>query len=275
MDIPIRACETERLAPDTFLIRQLAGEGIKPVAVYVNSLVITGREPIIVDCGPAIARDLWLDQALAVVEPADVRWIFLSHDDPDHTGSLLTLLDRCPKATLVTNWFTVERMSAEYLLPLDRLRWVNDGESFSAGDRSLIAVVPPTFDSPTTRGLFDTATGVYWASDSFSTPVTHEVSDVADMDPGFFRDGFLMFQRMLSPWHQWLDAGRYDGHLQRVQTLNAQVVASAHGPALRGDQIDAAFRLLVELPHLPPAEQPGQAELDLLVRAVAQATAAA
>jgi hypothetical protein len=46
---------------------------------------------------------------------------------------------------------------------VDRVRWVRDGESFQAGDRTLVAVCPPFFDNPTTRGLLDTTTRVYWS----------------------------------------------------------------------------------------------------------------
>ncbi len=148
MDIPIRLLETETLAPDTHLIRILGGEGVSPVAIHLNSMVITGREPIVVDTGAGVARDLWFEAVEAVVDPADVRWIFLSHDDPDHTGNLLEMLDRAPRATLVTNWFTVERLSASYQLPMDRMRWVNEDESFHAGDRELRAVLPAHLRQP-------------------------------------------------------------------------------------------------------------------------------
>ena len=97
MDIPIRLLETETLAPDTHLIRILGGEGVSPVAIHLNSMVITGREPIVVDTGAGVARDMWFEAVEAVVDPADVRWIFLSHDDPDHTGNLLEMLDRAPQ----------------------------------------------------------------------------------------------------------------------------------------------------------------------------------
>lgn len=40
-----------RLSADTWLIRQLHGEGTAPMAIYVNSLAITGAEPVIVDTG--------------------------------------------------------------------------------------------------------------------------------------------------------------------------------------------------------------------------------
>src|SRR3954447_21126925 len=95
----IRRCPPERIAADTWVIRQLYGEGSAPVALFVNSMVITGAEPVIVHCGPKVARDDWLAHAFALVEPADVRWIYLSHDDHDHTGNLLEALALCPQAT--------------------------------------------------------------------------------------------------------------------------------------------------------------------------------
>ena len=64
-----------------------------------------------------------------------------------------------------------ERMGASLAVPPTRQRWVGDGEVLDVGDRTLRRVRPPIFDSPTTRGLFDPTTGVYWASDSFATPM--------------------------------------------------------------------------------------------------------
>lgn len=260
-----RRCEPERVAPDTWVIRQLFGEGLAPAAVYVNSMVIAGPEPVIVDTGPAVAREDWMNDVFSIVDPADVRWVFLSHDDADHVGNLREVLELCPKATLVTNMFTVERMASDYLLPLDRALIVNDGDRFTAGDRAMLAVVPPTFDSPTTRGLLDTRTGVYWGVDSFGAAVTSEVTDVAELDQDFYRASFLQLNRMLSPWHQWLDGARYGVHLDRVRALGASVVASAHGAALRGDQIGTALDMLAQIPGMPAAPLPGQAELEFLV----------
>jgi hypothetical protein len=165
-------------------------------------------------------------------------------------------------------------MSLDHEVPLARMRWINDGESFRAGDRELIAVRPPVFDSPTTRGLFDPSTGVYWASDAFGSPVPHEVHDVAELDPGFYREAFLGQQRMVSPWLQWVDPVRYQRALDRVAELGATTLASAHGVTLRGRQIESALNLATELPYLPPFEWPVQADLDEMLATVTLAEAA-
>ena len=60
----------------------------QPLFVYINSMVILGKEPVIVDTGTPANRKQWLDDVFSLVEPEDVRWIFLSHDDVDHTGNL-------------------------------------------------------------------------------------------------------------------------------------------------------------------------------------------
>ena len=275
MDVPIRTLTNERIADDTYVVRQMFAEGLAPAAMFANSMVITGSEPIIVDTGSRINGDEWLEAAFSVVEPRDVRWIYLSHDDHDHTGNLFEVLERCPDAQLVMTWFMVERLAAEALVPLDRVRIVNDGETFRAGDRDLVTVIPPTFDSPTTRGLFDPKTGVYWAVDSFATAVPHELTDLDELDADFWRETFLLVQRTLSPWHRWLDPAKYAQHLDRVKALGATVIASAHGPATRGAQIDRSLELLRELPDLPPAPLPGQAELELILAVLTSESVAA
>ena len=77
------------VAPETFLIPNLApaGDGL---FLPVNSMVIRGEEPVVVDTGAPVHRELWLEKVFSVVEPEDVRWIFLSHDDGDHTGGSST-----------------------------------------------------------------------------------------------------------------------------------------------------------------------------------------
>jgi flavorubredoxin len=268
MEAPIRFTETEQVDPNTFVVHQIAGEGLGPVATYINTMVITGDEPVIVDTGVALTRPGWMERTFAVVDPQDVRWIFLSHDDGDHTGNLMQVLDACPNATLITNWFSVERMGGDVLLPLDRMQWINDGDTFG-DDNQFVAVLPPNFDSPTTRGLFDVRSKIYWAADSFALPIPFEVASIRELPPGFFREAFLEAQRMVSPWHRWLDPKKFSLHLARVAALGAETITSCHGVTLRGDEIDSGFELLHELPFHEPVNWPGAAELDLLVKTVA------
>lgn len=95
----------------------------------------------------------------------------------------------------------VERHTNCFNFPLDRCRWVMDGESFDVGDRTLLAMRPPVYDSPTTRGLFDPKTGVYWGVDTFATPLPDPGMAVADLDDEFWTFGMTLFSYgAVSPW---------------------------------------------------------------------------
>ena len=131
------------IAPETFLIQQVQPACGQPLFVYINSLVIRGQEPVIVDTGTPANRTQWLEEVFTLVAPEDVRWIYLSHDDVDHTGNLDQVMEACPNATLVCTWAMVERHTNCFNFPLDRCRWLNEGEAFDAGDRQLVARRPP------------------------------------------------------------------------------------------------------------------------------------
>jgi glyoxylase-like metal-dependent hydrolase (beta-lactamase superfamily II) len=61
--------------------------------VYFTPMVIRGKEPVLVDTGTPVHRDEYLKAAFSLVEPKDVKWVFLSHDERDHTGNLMQVLD--------------------------------------------------------------------------------------------------------------------------------------------------------------------------------------
>ena len=115
-----------------------AGAG-QPLDVYINSMVILGSEPVIVDTGTPANRKQWLEDVFSLVEPEDVRWIFLSHDDVDHTGNLDEAMAVCPNANVVCNWAMVERHTNCFDFPLASLP-VGD----ATGSRSTSATGPCT-----------------------------------------------------------------------------------------------------------------------------------
>ncbi len=259
-----------RIAADTWLIHSVQPALGQPLFVYLNSMVILGAEPMIVDTGTIANRDQWLKDVFSLVEPDDVRWIFLSHDDVDHTGNLDEALSACPNAQLVCNWAMVERHTNCFNFPLDRCRWVMDGDALEVGDRTLRALRPPVFDSPTTRGLFDPTTGVYWAVDTFATPLPDPELGVADLDDEFWDQGLALFALgAVSPWLSMVDETKYGRYVDGVQGLDIRTVACCHSPVIEGPFIDRAFSRIRALPSLAPIPLPDQSVLEEIVAATA------
>jgi len=260
-----------RIARDTYVIHQVQEALGQPLFVYLNSMVILGKEPMIVDTGTPANRRQWLDDVFGLVEPDDVRWVFLSHDDVDHTGNLDEVMTACPNATIVCNWAMIERHTNCFDFPLDRCRWVMDGETIDIGDRTLAAVRPPVFDSPTTRGLFDPTTGVYWAVDTFATPLPDPKMGIADLDADFWAHGITLFALgAVSPWISITDPQKYGRWVDNSQALDITTIAACHTPVIEGQFIERAYELVRRLPTVDVPPLPDQSVLDEIVAATSR-----
>jgi flavorubredoxin len=259
------------VAPETFVIHQIQPALGQPLFVYLNSMVIRGKEPVIVDTGTPANREQWLKDAFSLVEPEDVRWVFLSHDDVDHSGNLEEVMSACPNAQLVCNWAMVERHTNCFDFPLDRCRWVMHEESFDVGDRTLHALRPPLYDSPTTRGLFDSSTGVYWAVDTFATPLPDPHASVADLDREFWDFGMTLFAYgALCPWLSLLDPEKFGRYVDGIQGLDIKTIAGCHTPVIEGSHIGVAFDIVRQLPTVEPPPLPDQSILDQIIAATSE-----
>ena len=251
-----------QIASETFLIHDHNGEGHAPVMVPLNSMVIRGAEPMIVDTGMPENREQFLADVFSLVEPEDIRWVFISHDDIDHTGNLNALMELAPNATAIVNWFMWERMGASLEISPMRMRWLGDGERIDVGDRILTAVRPPVYDSPTTRGLYDPTTGVYWASDAFAAPMLEVTTHVADMDLGFWAEGMPMFNQYVAPWLQLVDDDKFQLTVDRIEALGATAIAGCHTPIIGRDLVGQAIDMTRKSADAMVAPQPDQAVLD-------------
>ena len=263
MLLPTLPATPYAVADDTFLIPTFAAV---PDGTFVSAhtMVILGAEPVLVDTAPALVRDDWQERAFSVVEPDDVRWVVLSHDDHDHVGNIDLVLERCPKATLVVNYSLVSRLVGDVELPLDRMQWVNQGEALTLPDRTLQFVRPPMFDAPSTHGVFDASTGVMWGVDSFGVALPGEAYELGDVPETMLDESFALLNQWNTPWLEWVDAAKFDGHLRDSELLPVTAWVSAHGPVFRGEQIADAFARTRALAGVPIPPLPGGDVLDLI-----------
>ena len=60
-----------------------------------------------------------------------------------------------------------------------------------------------------------------WAVDTFAAATTGAVHHVEDLPRDLYDETFMLFNSLVSPWHQWLDPVRYDRHVDTVEALRA------------------------------------------------------
>jgi len=242
------------VAPETFVIRALT-PSVGGSWTNLNSMVILGPEPMAVDAGMETHRDSWFEDVFSLVAPEELRWIFLTHLDCDHSGNLVEALERCPNAQVISSRGESFRVNASLGVPYERMRMVDNGESFEIAGRRLQVVRPPVYDSPYTRGLLDHSTSVYYASDAFCAPIPGDpvdwVDEIADEE---WADGMARFHYgSLCPWVALVDRALYRREVERLAGLGMTTIVSGHSPAIRGASVQRALELLAGLPDAVPA----------------------
>jgi flavorubredoxin len=243
------------VAPDTFLIRAVQFSLGGSLSTNFNSLVIRAAEPVIVDTGMVINRDIWFEDIFSLVEPNEVRWIFATHLDDDHIGNLVEAIELCPNATAVITWAASGRLCTSFGIPRERIRTMDDGETFDVGDRTLRAVRPPVYDSPHTRGLLDPKTRVYYAADAFCAPMPAEPVDRVDQMPAIMweRGMAMVHHYSLCPWISMVDEAKFHTEVKKLAGLGVEVIVGAHTPLISASSIERAFDQLAGLPStIPP-----------------------
>lgn len=242
---------------------EVPGLGFLPV----NAFVLHAQQPVVIDSGLSTADRDFVSSLAEVLDPADVRWLWITHPDRDHTGGLWQLLEAAPAARLVSTFLGVGIMSTEWTVPLDRVFLLNPGQALDVGDRRLHAFRPPLFDSPSTTGFLDSLSGALISSDCFGAPMPSlELARSADVRAvgDQVRDLQLLWASVDSPWVHQVDATRFRATVDPIRALGASAVFSSHLPPVAQPD-DRLFETVLLAPETPPFVGPDQAALEALL----------
>ncbi|MFF0434949.1 MBL fold metallo-hydrolase [Streptomyces sp. NPDC004327] len=260
--------DTHKVGSDTTVIGDsLDVPGIGHIPV--NAYVLTSRQPVVVDTGLSVSDRDFVATLGSVIDPADVRWIWLTHPDRDHTGGIFDLLDAAPDAKVVTTFVGAGIMTTERALPMDRVYFLNPGQSLDVGDRVLDSFRPPLFDNPATTGFYDEKTRICFSSDCFGGPMpTAELAESGhanDLKPEELRAAQLLWATVDSPWVQIVDRLKYGLWVDQLREMNPEIVLSTHlPPAVR--MTSHMVETLTMAPDADPFTGPDQAALEAMLR---------
>lgn len=247
-----------RVGADTDLLpayAPLPGLGILPV----NAYLIHAREPLLLDTGLAALGDDFMASLRAHIDPAALRWIWLTHADADHVGNLRAVLAAAPQARIVTNYLGVGKLGLQQM-PLDRTWLINPGQTLDLGDRRLLALRPPVYDAPETMAAYDTRSGHLFSSDSFGAVMAQPAETAADIDARERHAGQVLWARIDAPWLAQTSPAHLAAAGRALRELQPTQILGSHLPPARG--LDEALVASLEAARqAPPFVGPDQAAL--------------
>lgn len=239
----------------------IPGYGTLPV----NAFVIKAEQPVLVDTGLASLRSDFMRELRSVINPAEIRWIWLTHADMDHLGNYEAVLAEAPNARVVTSYIGMAKIGL-HGLPQDRVFLLNPGQSLDVGDRKLLAVKPPTYDAPETAGLYDSKSSTLISADCFGALLEKPFETAADIEQDSLREGSILWSTIDAPWLSVIDPDKFGKTLQTIEKLNANTVLSSHLPAAEG-MTKTLLDILAEAYKAPEFVGPDQQALEKMMAA--------
>jgi flavorubredoxin len=258
---------TYKAAPDVDVVTStatIAGFG----KLAINAFVIHADEPVLVDAGSVVESDDFMTALRSVIDPVDFRWIWLTHTDFDHIGSLQRLLDENERLRVITSFLGVGIMGLSAPLPMERVYLVNPGQTVDVGDRNLRAVRPPAFDNPITTGFQDERSGIFYSSDCFGALLDEVPESAEDVSDEALHQGQVFWATVDSSWLHKVDRRVFASELDHVRALEPSMVLSSHLPAARGSSVERLLGALAAVPDAPAFVGPDQAALELMLAGV-------
>jgi hypothetical protein len=233
--------------------------------VPINAFVLHGAEPVLVDTGTVLQSEDFMAALRSVIDPSELRYIWLSHTDFDHIGSLHQLLAENPRLTVITTFLGAGIMGLTAPLPMERVHLVNPGQTMSLTDRTLTAFTPPVFDNPVTTGFHDDKSGALFSADCFGAMLADVPQRAEDLSEEELREGQMFWVMADSPWLCKVDGAIFTKDLDAVRAFSPSHVLSSHLPAASGASLGRMLHSLDAARAATPFMGPDQAALEAMM----------
>ncbi len=217
----------------------------------INGFVLHAEQPVIIDCGTTTDAEAMVGAITAAVRKDSPSWLWITHTDADHTGSIKPLLAAFPHLTVITNYTGLVKMSTHAPIPPRRVRLLNPGQSLDLGDRQITAITPPLFDAPETTGFHDPVSGALFSSDCFGAILPDGARSLDELSEEGLLAAQTLWTAIDTPWVTKIDREMLAVELEEIRRLQPSMILSAHLPATP-DIVEAQLAGVSAAPDAPP-----------------------
>ena len=172
--------------------------------------------------------DSYLSTIKTLVDPAQIDYIVMNHTEPDHSGSLDSILAEAPSAKVVASKNGVSFIKGILNRDVD-VQAVGDGDSIDLGGVTLEFIQAPFLHWPDTMFTFVREHGILFPCDFLGSHSADErmFDDQVD-DFGHARSYY--FDHIIRPFKEFAVRA-----MDKMEALPIKMIAPSHGPILRTD----------------------------------------
>jgi flavorubredoxin len=195
---------------------------VVPNGVSYNSYVILDDKIAIMDTVDARKTDEWLSNLKEALGGRTPDYLVISHMEPDHSGSIQSLLSVYPKLALVGNAKTFTMAENFFDISAQEKITVKEADTLELGSHTLQFFMAPMVHWPEVMVTYEQSSKILFSADGFGK------FGALDTDEDWSCEARRYYFNIV---------GKYGAPVQtllkKAAALDIQVIAPLHGPVLK------------------------------------------
>lgn len=213
-----------------------------PYGTSYNAYLLTGEKNVLIE---TVHLDYWEEYRAnieAIVPLEKIDYLVMNHNEPDHSGSVVRLMELCPDLTVICTQAGKKHLEDISNLKLN-CRVVKAGDTLELGDRTLEFYPSPMLHWADSMFTFSPKDETLFTCDFLGA----HYCEPAMLDTGVhYPDAYMgqvenYYNCIFSPFKPYVLAG-----LEKIDALSAapKLICPSHGPCLTHsiEQVKALYR---------------------------------
>ncbi|QTA37655.1 FprA family A-type flavoprotein [Thermosipho ferrireducens] len=208
-------------------------ENIWPLTkgVSYNSYLIRDEKNVLIDTVKISKVEQFVEKIREVLGGKSLDYLVINHMEPDHSGSISSIIHAFPGVKIIGNKKTREFLKALYGLS-DNFVEIKDGEELSLGKHKLKFYITPMVHWPETMMTYEVTEKILFSGDAFG--------GFGSLDGGIFDDEVDIdyYENEIRRYYSNI-VGKFGPMVQKalkkLSEVEIKIIASTHGPIWRSN----------------------------------------
>ena len=197
-----------------------------PNGMAYNSYIIFDDKIAVMDSVDARKTDEWLENIADALGDKKPDYLVIDHVEPDHSGSIMALVEKYPDIKLVGNAKTFQMLSQFFdgVSFDERKVVVKEGDELSLGTHTLTFIMAAMVHWPEVMVTFEKSEGILFSADAFGKFGT------IDTDEDWACEARRYYFNIVGKYGMQVQS-----LLKKAAALDIKMILSLHGPLLTKD----------------------------------------
>jgi len=190
-----------------------------------NSYFIDAEYPAIVETAKEKFWNIYEEKIRKVINPESIKYIFVNHTEPDHSGSIKRLLNIAQNAVVVGSGNSIRYLKDQIGEDFHSLI-VKDGDIVDLGNKKMKVIAAPNLHWPDSIYTYLEEDKILFTCDSFGAHYCNK--EMFDDKVGNYDDAFkYYFDVILKPFSKYMLKA-----IEKIRNLEITAICTGHGPLL-------------------------------------------